>query len=131
MFQSRRHRGIRTLVIVAHLHRSWADAKEEHTVFLVLCAELGHNDVQGRLRGSVYSSWLNLVIVDPLKIAMTAGNGDNFLNLALHNKRVEEFEEMNVAGDIGFKLFRCNIVQLLVLVGPSKYIALKTDQHKQ
>ena len=86
---------------MAHLHRSRADTKEEHTVFLVLCVKLGHNDVQGRLGGSVQRRCLNLVIVDEVKVAMTAGNGDNFLDLALHDKREEEVEEVDVADDIG------------------------------
>ena len=88
---------------MAHIHHSWADTKEEHTVFLVLCVELGYNDVQGRLGGSVQRSSLNLVIVDPVKVAMTAGNGDDLLDLALHDKRKEEVEEVDVADDIGLE----------------------------
>ena len=42
-----------TVAKVAHFHRSRAQAEDEHTVFLVLCAELGHNDVQGRLGSRV------------------------------------------------------------------------------
>lgn len=95
--------GIRTIVKVAHLHRSRADTKEEHTVFLVLCVELGHNDIQGRLGGSIQRSYLNLVIVDKVKVAMTAGNGDDLLDLALHDKREEEVEEVDVADDIGLE----------------------------
>ena len=45
--------GVCTVAKVAHFHHSRAQAEDEHTVFLVLCAELGHNDVQGRLGGSV------------------------------------------------------------------------------
>ena len=84
--------GRRTIVIVAHLHRSWADAHEEHTVVLVLYVELGHNDVQGGLGGTVQSTDLNLDIVGQINVAMTAGNGDNLLDLALEDKRHEEVE---------------------------------------
>ena len=42
-----------TVAKVAHFHHSRAHAEDEHTVFLVLCAELGHNDVQSRLGGRV------------------------------------------------------------------------------
>ena len=42
-----------TVAKAAHVHHSRAHAEDEHTVFLVLCAELGHNDVQGRLGGRV------------------------------------------------------------------------------
>lgn len=42
-----------TVAKVAHFHHSRAHAEDEHPVFLILCAELGHNDVQGRLGGRV------------------------------------------------------------------------------
>ena len=37
--------GLCTFAKVARVHHSRAQAEDEHTVFLVLCAELGHNDV--------------------------------------------------------------------------------------
>jgi len=95
--------GIRTIHIVAHLYRSRADTHEEHTVFLVLRVELGHNDVHGRLGGRIQSTYLNLEIVDQVEIGMTAGNGDDLLDLALHDKREEEVEEVDVADDIGLE----------------------------
>lgn len=36
----------RTICVAAHLHQAGADAEEQHSVFLVLCAELGHDYVQ-------------------------------------------------------------------------------------
>lgn len=94
---------IRTIHKVAHLYRSRADTHEEHTVFLVLRVELGHNDVHGRLRGRVQSTCLNLEIVDQVEVGMAAGNGDDLLDLALHDKRKEEVEEVDVADDIGLE----------------------------
>ena len=95
--------GIRTIRIVAHLYRSRADTHEEHTVFLVLRIELGYNDVHGRLGGRIQSTYLNLEIVDQVEVGMTAGNGDDLLDLALHDKREEEVEEVDVADDIGLE----------------------------
>ena len=92
--------GIRTIVIIAHLYRSRADTHEEHTVFLVLRVELGHNNVQGRLGGRIQSICLNLEIVDEVEVSLTAGNGDDLLDLALHDKREEKVEEVDVADDI-------------------------------
>lgn len=88
---------------MAHLYRSWADTHEEHTVFLVLRVELGHNDVHDRLGGRVQSTCLNLEIVDQVEVGVAAGNGDDLLDLALHNKREEEVEEVDVADDIGLE----------------------------
>ena len=88
---------------MAHLYHSRAHTHEEYTVFLVLRAELGHNDVHGRLGGGIQSTYLNLEIVDEVEVGMTAGNGDDLLDLALHDKRDKEIEEMNVADDIGLK----------------------------
>lgn len=34
---------------------------------------------------------------------MAAGNGDDLLDLALHDKREEEVEEVDVADDIGLE----------------------------
>jgi len=95
--------GIRTIHKVAHLYHSRADTHEEHTIFLVLRVELGHNDVHGRLGGSIQSTCLNLEIVDQVEVGMTAGNSDDLLDLALHDKREEEVEEVDVADDIGLE----------------------------
>ena len=94
---------IRTIRKVAHLYHSRADTHEEHTVFLVLRVELGHNNVHGRLGGRIQSTYLNLEIIDQVEVGMTAGNGDDLLNLALHDKREEEVEEVDVADDIGLE----------------------------
>lgn len=77
----------RTIHKVTHFHHSRADTHEEHTVFLVLRVELGHNDVHGRLGSRVQSTCLNLKVVDKVEVGMTAGNGDNLFDLALHDKR--------------------------------------------
>ena len=95
--------GIRTIHKVAHLYRSRADTHEEHTVFLILRVELSHNDVHGRLGGRIQSTYLNLVIVDQVKVSMTAGNSDDLLGLALHDEREEVVEEVDVADDIGLE----------------------------
>lgn len=42
-----------TVAKVARFHHPRAHAEDQHTVLLVLCAELGHKDVQGRLEGRV------------------------------------------------------------------------------
>lgn len=119
---------IRTIHKVAHLYYSGADTHEEHTVFLVLRVELGHNDVHGRLGGRVQSTCLNLEIVDQVEVGVAAGNGDDLFDLALHDKREEEVEEVDVADDIGLEQLRRDILQLLDLVGPVEYIALTTHQ---
>jgi hypothetical protein len=86
---------------VARLHHTGADTHEEYTVFFVLRVELGHNQVQARLRGSVQSTSLELQIVGHIKVSQTGGNGNDLLNLTLQYEREEEVEEMNVANDIG------------------------------
>lgn len=83
--------------------RSRADTKEEHTVFLVLCAELGHNNVQGRFGRTIQRAYLNVVVVDEINITMTAGNSDDLLDLALHNKGKKQVEEVDISHDIGFE----------------------------
>ena len=95
--------GVRTIRKLAHLYHSRADTHEEHTVFLVLRVEFGHNDVHGRLRGRIQSTCLYLKIVDKVEVGMTAGNGDDLLDLALHDKREEEVEEVDVADGIGLE----------------------------
>lgn len=94
---------IRTIHKVPHLYRSRADTHEEHAVFLVLRVELGHNDVHGRLGGRVQCTCLDLEIVDEVEVGVAAGNGDDLLDLAIHDKREEEVEEVDVADDIGLK----------------------------
>ncbi len=88
---------------MAHLYHPRADTHEEHTVLLILGIELGHNNVRGRLGGSVQSTVLNLEIVDQFEVGVAAGNGDDLLNLTLHNKREEQVEEVDVADDIGME----------------------------
>lgn len=95
--------GIRTIRSVAHLYYPRADTEEEHTVSLVLRVELGNNDVHGRLSGSIQSAYLNLEIVDQVEVGMTARNMDDLLDLALHDKREEEVEEVDVADDVGLE----------------------------
>ena len=95
--------GICTVAKVAHFHHSRAQAEDEHTVFLVLCAELGHDDVHGRLGGGVQGRILDVEIVDEFKVGMTTGDGDDLLGLAFQYKRHEKVEEVDVAGDIGLE----------------------------
>jgi len=92
-----------TIHKVAHLYRPGADTHEEHTVFLALRVELGNNDVHSSFRGSVQSTVLNLEIVDEVAVGVAAGNGDDFLDIALYNKREEEVEEVDVADDVGLE----------------------------
>ena len=94
---------IHTIHIVAHFYRSRADTHEEHPIFLILCVELGHNNVHGRLGGRVQGTYLNLEIIDQVEVGVAAGNGDDLLDLALHDKREEEVEEVDVADDIGLE----------------------------
>jgi small ligand-binding sensory domain FIST len=86
---------------VAYLYHSRADTHEEHTVLLVLRAELGHNDVHGCLGGGVQSAVFNIEIVDQFEVGVAAGNGDDLLDLAFHDKRKEEVEKVDVANNIG------------------------------
>ena len=94
---------IHTIHKVANLYRSRAYTHEENTIFLVLRVELGHNDVHGRLRGRVQSTCFNLEIVDQVEIGMAAGNGDDLLDLAFHDKREEKIKKVDVADDIGLE----------------------------
>ena len=94
---------LRAIHKVAHLYHSRADTHEEHTVFLVLRVELGHNDVHGRLGGRVQSICLNLEIIDQVEVGVAAGNSDDLLDLALQDKREEEVEEVDVADNIGLE----------------------------
>jgi hypothetical protein len=95
--------GIRTVRIATHLHQTRADTHEEHTVFLVLRVELGHNNVHGRLGGSVQSTDINLAIVGQVEVGKSGGYGNDLLGLTLQDKRVEEVEEVDVADDIGLQ----------------------------
>lgn len=95
--------GIHTVIKVANLHGSWADAEKEDAFLLVLYAELSDDNVQGRLGGSVDRSRFDVDIVDPVKVTVTAGNGDALLHLALLNQRDEEIEEVDIADDIGLE----------------------------
>jgi hypothetical protein len=95
--------GIRTVRIATHLHQTRADTHEEHTVFLVLRVELGHNNVHGRLGGSVQSTDINLAIVGQVEVGKSGGNGNDLLGLTLQDKRVEEVEEVDVSDDIGLQ----------------------------
>lgn len=88
---------------MADFNRSWADTEEEYTVFLILRAKLGHDDVQSRLRGTVQRTYLNVVVIDEVNVAMTARNSDDLLGLPLHDEGYEEVEEVNVAYDIGLE----------------------------
>ena len=88
---------------MAHLYHSRADTHEEHAVFLVLRVELGHNDVHGRLGGRIQRTVLNLEIVDEAEVGMAAGKGDDLLDLAFHDKREEEVEEVDIADDVGLE----------------------------
>ena len=120
-----------TLARLAHIHHSRAYAEDEHTVFLVLCAELGHNDVQGRLGGRVYGRILNVKIVDEVKIGMTTGDGDDLLGLALQYKRHEKVEQVDVTGDIGLEHFVYNVVKLLRLFAPVEQTSLTSDSNQR
>ena len=48
-----RQERIHTIRVVAHVHQTRAHTQEKHTIFLVLRVELGHDNVHGRLGGSV------------------------------------------------------------------------------
>ena len=99
-----KHRDTCTIRGVANFYHSRADTHEEHTIFLVLRVELGHYDVHGCFGGRIQSTCLNLEIVNEVEVGVTAGNGDDFLNLALHDKREKEVEEVDVANDIGLEM---------------------------
>ena len=103
---------------MAHLHDSRAETEEEHAVFLVLRVELGYDDVHGRFRGGIQSTRLHLEIVDEVEVGVTAGDGDDLLDLALHDEREEEVEEVDVADGIGLEELRRDFVQLLDLIAP-------------
>ncbi len=102
--------GIRTIGEVAHLYRSRADTHEEHTVFLVLRVELGHNDVHGRLGGSIQRACLDVEPIDQVEVSMAAGDGDDLLDRALHDEREEEVEKVDVPDDIGLEELHRNIL---------------------
>lgn len=61
-------RGIHTIRVTAYLHQTRADTHEEHTVFLVLRVELGHNDIHGCLGGSVQRTNINLTIIGQVSL---------------------------------------------------------------
>ena len=77
--------GIGTIRKVAHFYRPRTDTHEEHTVFLVLCIEFGDNDVHGSLGGSIQGTILDLEVVDEIEVGMTTGDGNDLLDLALHD----------------------------------------------
>lgn len=88
---------------MANLDRSRADTKEEHAVFFVLRAEFRHNNIQGRFGGSVQRRVFDLGIVDPVEVAVAAGNGNHLLDFAFHDKREEEGEEVDISDDVGLE----------------------------
>lgn len=92
---------IHTIRIVTHFHHPRTDTQEEHAIFLVLHVELGHDDVQGRLGGSIQATEIHFGIVGHVEVSRTAGNGNDLLGLALQDKRKEEVEKVDVADDIG------------------------------
>ena len=120
-----------TVAKVAHFHHPRAHAEDEHTFFLVLCAEFGDNDVQGGLGGRVQGGILNVEIVDEVKVGMTAGDGDDLLGLALQYKRHEKVEEVDVTGDIGLEQFVCNVVELLGLFASVEQTSLTSNSNQR
>ena len=103
---------------VAHLHHSRADTQEEHAVVLVLRVELGHDDVHGRLGGSIQRARLDVETVDQVEVGVAAGDGDDLLDRALEDKGEEEVDEVDVADDVGPEELRRHVLQLLDLVAP-------------
>ena len=99
------------------IHNAGTDADEEHTVFLVLRAVLGHDDIQSSFECRVQSGHLDIVRVDKLEIGVTTGKGDDLLLVALQDQREEEVVKMNVSDDVGLIQVCKNPLQLLNLVG--------------
>ena len=86
--------------VAAHLHQTRADTQEEHTIFLVLRIKLGHDNVHGRLRGSVQGTNIDLALIGQVEVGQTGGNSNDLLDLALQDKREEDVEEVDIADNV-------------------------------
>jgi len=95
--------GIHTVVKVTDLHHSRAETHEENAFFFILCIVLAYNNVHGCFGGSIQSTILNLETVNQVEVGVTAGNGDDLLDIPLFDKRDKEIEEMDVADDVGLE----------------------------
>jgi hypothetical protein len=83
------------------IHDARTNAHEKNTILLILRTVLGHDDVQGGLESRVQSRHLDVIVVDELKIGVTAGEGDDFLHTPFQDQGEEEVVEVDVANDVG------------------------------
>lgn len=61
------------------VNHSWADAHEEHAILGVLGMELRHDDVRGGLPKGVRSGYINLVLIDQVKVGMPRSDENDLL----------------------------------------------------
>jgi hypothetical protein len=94
--------GSRTICIVTSfgLDHSGADADEKHTLLSVLRAELSNCSVHGRFADNICRRQRHIELSHGLQVCRAAGDGDNFLDLALENQWHEEVKQMDVSDDV-------------------------------
>lgn len=85
---------------MAGIYKPRADPHEKQSIFFVLGAEFGCDDVHRGLRHRVQRASLYLEIIDPINVCTTTGYVDDLLDLAFEKKRDEQAVEVNITNDI-------------------------------
>lgn len=112
-----------TIFEMSHINRSRTNAEEQNAFLLVLSAELGNHDVQGRLGHGIQCAYLHADIVDEVEVGLSTGNCNGLFGSSLEEERGKEVEEMELADGVGLVQLQSDLLQLLGLL-PSVHIFL-------
>lgn len=106
------------MIEVPYIHNTRTHAENQHAVFLVLRAELGHDDVQSRLRRRVQRTVFDAHVVDEAEIDVATGNRNHLFHTAFSHERHEEIEQVEIAGYVCLEELAQRVVDFGWLVGP-------------
>lgn len=90
--------------------------QEQHALFGILGAELGHDHVHRDLANRVRTSSVEFVSCRHNIVGETSGNRDDLFGLAFQNERDEEVEKMDVADRVDTEGLEQVILEYLWLV---------------
>lgn len=99
---------------MARVDEAGTNAEEENTILLILCVELGRDDVHGRLTQGVDRQRGVLVVIDPVDVSDAARDYHDLLDRPVEDLGHEEVVQVDVSDHVGLycladftgKLFR-------------------------
>lgn len=114
----------RTVIVVAHVNHSWADAQKKDTVLFVLRTEFGGYHVHRHLARAIQSGAVNVIFVHPIHVTHTTRDCHYLLDLPLEDLWHEQVIEVDVGQDIDVHQFVKLLRKLFWIRSPNRLALL-------